>query len=88
MMSEHYFVMVHYYKRGNEGGGSNGDYMMIIWLMVIRYILLRLRMNMRKPREGIVVAQAGHSLNCTGEKCFHLCLCAGQTRGGSRAQFC
>ena len=36
--------------------------------MVIRYILHRLRMNMRKPREGIVVAQAGHSLNCKEEK--------------------
>ena len=36
--------------------------------MVIRYVLHRLLMNMRKSREGIVVAQAGHSLNCKEEK--------------------
>ena len=40
---------------------------MIIRIMVIRYTLHRLRMNMRKPRGDIVVAQAGHSLNCKGE---------------------
>ena len=41
--------------------------MMIIRLMVIRYTLHRLLMNMRKPRGDIVVAQAGDSLNCKGE---------------------
>ena len=47
--------------------GQDKDYMMIIRIMVIRYTLHRLRMNMRKPRGDIVVAQAGDSLNCKGE---------------------